>query len=184
MSEKSISRLPILDDPPKDPLLAEVFASIRGRGAKLLNIHRTSGHAPKLFKAVASYASALRTETTLPPDLRELVILRTSQVAESPYEGSVHRGIALKHGVPAAKIEALKGWRQSQLFDETERTVLAYVDQAARDGNVDDATFAAIAKLYSPREIIELTATIAWYTGNARFAKSLRIVPEEEGSAA
>ncbi|HXP32218.1 MAG TPA: carboxymuconolactone decarboxylase family protein [Stellaceae bacterium] len=179
---KSISRLPRLEEPLEDALLAETFAGIRARGAALWNIHRVSGHAPRLFAATARYAGALRNDVSLPQALREMVILRTAQVAESAYEQSVHRSIALKCGVSAAKIAALTAWRDSPLFDERERAVLAYTDQAAKDGNVDDPTFAALRRLYSPQEIVELTATIAWYTGNARFTKALRIAPEEDGA--
>ena len=139
-----------------------------------------SGHAPKLFAATARYAGALRNDVSLPPPLRELVILRTAQIADSLYEQSVHRSMARDAGVSAAKIAALTAWRDSALFDARERAVLAYTDQAAKDGNVDDATFAALGRFYAPQEIIELTATIAWYTGNARFTKALRIAPEED----
>lgn len=78
---KSISRLPPLEEPPKDVLLAEIFAGIRVRGAALWNIHRVSGHAPKLFAATARYVGSLRNDVSLPPRLRELVILRTAQIA-------------------------------------------------------------------------------------------------------
>src|ERR1700722_18184977 len=75
MPPKPISRLPALDEPPKDPLLAGIFAKIGVHAGKLLNIHRVSGHAPKLFSGTAVYTAALRNDTMLPASLRELVIL-------------------------------------------------------------------------------------------------------------
>jgi alkylhydroperoxidase family enzyme len=181
MRSALISRLPPIDEDAAQGTLAEIYAGIRAAGRRILNIHRVSGHAPQLFKAHVDYATALRQQVSLPRALVELIVLRTAQVANSPYEISVHIPMALACGIPHEKIDTLAAWRPSALFDAKERAVLAYVEQMAGDGEVDDATFAELARLFTPQEILEITETCSYYLGNTRFVKALRIRPENAG---
>ena len=173
-----VSRLPALPEPPDDPGVRETFAAIAGQGRKILNIHRVVGHAPRMIAAQIAYTTALRQDSSLPRPLQQLAILRTTQINDATYELSVHPGVTLRLGVPAEKIDAIAAWQGSPHFDAKERAVLAFVEQAARSGNVDDAVFDELARVLDPRAIVELAALVSWYVGNSRFAKSLRIAPE------
>ncbi|MPZ55066.1 MAG: carboxymuconolactone decarboxylase family protein [Rhizobiales bacterium] len=174
------SRLPGASDPSENPILAGMYARIRAHRGHVLNIHRVVGHAPKMLRAQAAYATAMRNDSSLPRDLQELVILRVAQINDSAYEQSVHRPIAVACGASPEKVDAIASWRDSALFDARERGALGFAEQAARGGEVDDATFATLQRAYSPQEIVELTAIVAWYVGNARFVRALRIAPEPE----
>jgi 4-carboxymuconolactone decarboxylase len=177
-SENSVSRLGDVPAPLDDPILADMFKRIRETRGHLLNIHRVVGLAPKMLRAQASYARALREESSLPRDLQELLILRIAQVNDSAYEQSVHRPIAIACGVSPAKVDALPSWNKSSAFEPRERTALGFVDQAAGSGEVDDAVFQPLTRTFSPQEIIELTALVAWYVGNSRFVRALKIAAE------
>jgi alkylhydroperoxidase family enzyme len=157
-----------------------MYARIRAHRGRVLNIHQVSGIAPKLLRAQSAYAMAMREEASLPRDLQELLIMRIAQVNNSDYEQSVHRTIAIRCGVTPAKLDALPSWRDASLFDTRERAALAYVEQAGRGGDVDDATFGAVRQKFSPQEIVELTVLVAWYVGNSRFVRALRIATETE----
>jgi 4-carboxymuconolactone decarboxylase len=177
-SNRPVSRFGDIAEPLDDPILADMFARIRATRGHVLNIHRVVGQAPKMLRAQAAYARALREESSLPRNLQELVILRIAQVNDSDYEQSVHRPIALACGASAAKIEALPAWNAAAVFAPRERAALAFVDQAARSGEVADGVFAALRAAFSPQEIIELAALVAWYVGNSRFVRALRVVGE------
>lgn len=181
MTEPSLSRVGAAADEPQDAILAEMFARIRATRGHVLNIHRVVGLAPRMLRAQAAYARAMREESSLPRGLQELVILRIAQVNDSAYEQSVHRPIALACGATQQKIDALPDWRDAPVFDQRERAAFGYVDQAARSGEVDETTFAALARAFSPQEILELTALVAWYVGNARLVRALRVASEEAG---
>jgi 4-carboxymuconolactone decarboxylase len=174
----AVSRLPALHEPPQDPTVREIFGAIVARGSRILNIHRVVALAPKMIAAQIKYTTAMRQESSLPRPLQQLVILRTLQVNGASYELSVHRGATLALGVPEAKIDALASWRDSPLFDERERAMLAFAEQAAGSGEVDDAVFAMLARVLDPQGIVELATLVAWYVGNSRFTKALRIQPE------
>jgi alkylhydroperoxidase family enzyme len=79
----SVSRFGDVPEPLDDPILADMFARIRATRGRLLNIHRIVGLAPKILRAQASYARALREESSLPRGLQELLILRIAQVNDS-----------------------------------------------------------------------------------------------------
>jgi alkylhydroperoxidase family enzyme len=177
MTHSPVSRLPALSEP-IDPILADLFNMIEARGAPVLNIHRTVGHAPKILRAQAAYAGALRGDSSLPRTLQVLIVLRTAQVNHSPYEPSVHRRVAIGLGLSADKLDALANWRASSQFDARERAALAFVDRVADDGEVDDALFAATRAQFSAQEIVEIAAITAWYVGNSRLVRALRIEPE------
>jgi 4-carboxymuconolactone decarboxylase len=178
-SARSVSRFGNIPEPVDDPVLADMFRRIRESRGHLLNIHRVAGQAPKMLRAQAAYARALREESSLPRALQELLILRIAQVNNSSYEQSVHRPVALDCGVSAAKIEALPSWQASSAFEPRERVALRFVDQAARSGDVENDVFSALAQAFSPQEIVELTALVGWYVGNSRFVRALQIGVED-----
>jgi alkylhydroperoxidase family enzyme len=83
-------------------------------------------------------------------------------------------------GYTPQQIEAVGNWRASTLFNDRQRALLAYVDQAAH-GDVDDATFAAFEKFFDAQEIVEITMTVDAYVGTALFTRALRIKIEDDG---
>jgi hypothetical protein len=68
-------------------------------------------------------------------------------------------------GYSREQIAQVATWQSSKLFDDKQRALLSYVEQTAHGGNVDDATFAALAKFFTPQEIVEITFTVGSYYG-------------------
>jgi alkylhydroperoxidase family enzyme len=180
--DAAVSRLPALPDP-SDPYLKEMFAKIHAKGGQPLNIHVVQGFAPKLAKARLDMAYALRYDVITPALLREMAILRTGQILNSAYELDQHIPLAKACGMTDAQIAALPDWRTSSLFDEKQRALLGYTDAVAlHGGEVDDATYAAFAKYFSPQEIVELTITIITYYGTGQLTKALKVNLESNGA--
>jgi alkylhydroperoxidase family enzyme len=176
-----VSRLPPLPDPPTDPILIELQEDTRSRGGEVINLHLTLGHAPKIAKARRALSGALRREAATPRVLRELVIMRTAQIVRSDYEMNQHIPMALKSGLTQQQLDQLSSWRNSKLFEEKQRAVLAYVEQLLAGGDVDDATFAALSKHFSPQEIIEISVTATNYYGTGLLTRALKIEIETDG---
>jgi AhpD family alkylhydroperoxidase len=182
--DAAVSRLPPLPDP-SDPYLKEVFAKIRAKGGQPLNIHFVQGFAPQLAKARLDLAYALRYDVITPPMLREMAIVRTAQILHSDYELAGHVALAKSCGVTDAQIAALPNWRASELFDAKQRALLAYTEAVDQNGgDVDDATYDAFAKQFSPQEIVELTITIVTYYGTGQLTKALKVKKEDDGRTA
>jgi len=175
-----VSRLPPLPQP-LDPIMQEMFEKRRAMGGAIINLQLVTGHAPKFSRAAAAMAFTIRFDAVTPRRLLELVIMRTAEIVRSDYEINQHRPLMKLCGYSDAQIAAVAAWRQSSLFDDQQRAVLAYVEQMAHGGEVDDATFAALAQRFSPQQIVEISYTVSNYYATGLLTKALRIETEQDG---
>ena len=172
---RKVSRLPPLPEQ-VDPIMQERFEQQRKRGAEPLNLHLTQGHAPKLSKAKGEFTWILRNETRLGRRLLELTILRTAYIVDCAYELDHHVPLGRQAGLTDAQIAGAKDWRQhASLYDDRERALLAFVDGLTNKGEVDDATYASLAKHFSAQEIVEICYCSTSYYANGMFVKALQI---------
>ncbi|CAG2136105.1 carboxymuconolactone decarboxylase family protein [Cupriavidus plantarum] len=160
-----------LNDPEIKPVVDRIVAERGG----VLHLYQMLLHSPPVANGWLTYLTAIRQQSTLPGNLRELVIMRVAGLNGAPYEADQHAPIALKEGVTQAQLDALPTWRDSTLFSDTERAVLAYTDAMTRQIQVDPAIFAAVAEHFSHRHVIELTATVAAYNMVSRFLEALQV---------
>jgi alkylhydroperoxidase family enzyme len=180
VEERQISRLPPLPQP-LDPILQEMFAKRRAQGGDIINLQIATGHAPQFTRAASAMAFTIRFDAQTSRRLRELIIMRTAQIVGSTYEINQHIPLMKMCGYSDTQIAALPQWQASNLFDDKERATLAYVEQMAHGGDVDDPTFAAFQKFFTPREIVEITYTVGSYYANGLLTKALRIEVETDG---
>ncbi len=175
-----IARVPAVQESNPDPIVQSMFANAKAHGGQIINLSLIRANAPKLAKAGSGLAYAIRFDTKTPRPFIELAILRTAQLYDGVYEINQHRPMMRACGYSAQQIDAVANWHDSKVFDDKQRALLAYVDQAAR-GDVDDPTFAALQKFFDTQEIVELTITIDNYVGTALFTRALRIQVETDG---
>jgi alkylhydroperoxidase family enzyme len=180
VEQQKVSRLPPLPQP-LDPILQEMFEKRRALGGAIINLQITTGHAPKFARAASAAAFTIRFDATVPRKLIELTIMRTAQIVGSAYEINQHTPLMKMCSYSDAQIAALPEWKASTLFDDKERSVLGYVEEMAHGGDVDDPTFAALEKNFTPQQIVELTYTIGSYYANGLLTKALRIQVETDG---
>ncbi|MCZ7666760.1 MAG: carboxymuconolactone decarboxylase family protein [Chloroflexi bacterium] len=83
---------------------------------------------PGAYKAVLGLEKYLG-ETALDATLKELIKIRASQINGCAYCIQMHAEDALKQGETNQRIFALSAWRESPLFTETERAVLALTEE-------------------------------------------------------
>jgi AhpD family alkylhydroperoxidase len=87
-----------------------------------------------------------------------------------------------KLGITDEQLRALPDYEHSSLFSEEERTVLRYADAVTRTPvRVPDALFESLKAFYTDRQILEMTAAIAWENFHARVNHALGL--EAEGVA-
>jgi alkylhydroperoxidase family enzyme len=128
------------------------------------NAFRMLAHSPNLGGSTLRLVLALLTETVLDPKLRELVILRTGHRCDGPYAWVQHVAIARQVGVSDAQIAALeRGETPRVLFNQRERTALAFADEVLDTCNVADAPFEAVRGLFSSAEVVELLVLIGYF---------------------
>ncbi len=75
-----------------------------------------------------------------------------------------------QNGLSQEKLENLSDYRNSALFSETEKLVLAYADAMTRTPvEVPEEMFSSLRAKFEEPQLVELTANIAWENYRARF---------------
>jgi alkylhydroperoxidase family enzyme len=87
--------------------------------------------------------------------------------------------MAVGCGVATEKIAQLAEWRDSTLFDDKERAMLAYVDAVTASGEVDAETFRRLGGFFDDKQLVELTVLTSGYAMISRIAKSLELKLED-----
>ena len=120
--------------------------------------------------------TAVRNKSSVPADLRELMILRVAVLNKASFEFEAHIPHALKAGVPQEKIDALRSLTLSNLFTDEEILVLQMTDHMTLDVEVPAELMAKVTQQYSAEKVVELVATVAAYNMVSRFLVALNIV--------
>ena len=155
--------------------LATVEASIRAERGEIPLLYQVLLNSAPIAEGWEKMLTAVRNRSSVPADLREMVIMRVAVLNRAPYELQAHRPIALRSGVSEAKIEALHAREPGAVFTPLERAVLALTDAMTRDVQVPDALFEPLRAHFDSREILELVATVAAYNMVSRLLEALHI---------
>ncbi|MEU6407851.1 carboxymuconolactone decarboxylase family protein [Microbispora sp. NPDC046933] len=156
----------------------EIAARIRARrGGALRPLDGLLLHSPPIADGWNSLLGAIRQRTALPPDIRELVILRIAVLNRADYEWAAHEPEARAAGLGEAHLDAIRDEDADRhpAFDDRARRVIAYTDAMTRHVHVSDAVFDALRADFTDAEIVELTATAAAYNMVSRFLVALDV---------
>lgn len=175
MSEPRISRLQRKD---VSPSIAEVYdRSLRERG-NVPYFFRTLAHRPEIMQTAWEHMQAVLTTGTLPRALKELAVVRTSQINQTPYCLASHTALSLKLGTTQEQIDALPGFQTSELFNEREKAAIHLAEVMTRDAHAyRDEEFAYLRTLFTEGEIIELVCSIGLFNYFNRANDLLQMEP-------
>jgi AhpD family alkylhydroperoxidase len=160
------------------PELAEIEAGIQAERGRVSLLYQILLNSPPLAQGWEQLLTAVRNRSSLPADLREMIILRVAVLNRAPYEFEAHVPHALKAGMSQEKIDALKDLTAAPaaaLFSAQERHVLALTDTMTRDIDVPDAVFDAVKADFSDHQLTDLVATVAAYNMVSRFLTAFKI---------
>jgi AhpD family alkylhydroperoxidase len=143
------------------------------------NLYRALANHPNIIAAWTEFANTLRNGTRTPRALRELVILRGSQVAGSEYEWAHHLRMARKAGVREAQIAALASWRASPEFDAKEKAALALAE-AVTEGRVSDEVYREATRQLDHHDYVELAVIAGFYAMVARVLDAMGVQLEDD----
>ena len=122
------------------------------------------------------YRSLDRGTSPLEPGLRALVQVRVSQINWCEFCVDLNSSAALERHATREKLAALTSYDTSPVFTERERAALAYAEAVTDPARrVDDALFARLRRHLREREIVELTALIAFQNMSSKFNAALRV---------
>jgi AhpD family alkylhydroperoxidase len=115
---------------------------------------------PKLARAFLRFGGYLLLDSSLPPRIRELAILRVAHRRGCGYEWSHHVDIAKEAGLSEAEIAAAQ---TGEANDEFQRAVLMAVDELDEKSNVSNETWTALCERLDERQRMDLIFTIGGY---------------------
>ena len=167
-------RVPLVQ-PGTRPELAEVESRIlaeRGRVSLLYQVLLNSGPIAAGWERMLT---AVRNQTGVPADLRELMILRVAVLNGANFEFDAHVPHAERAGVNAEKIAAVRDMPLPAAFTPRERLVLELTDAMTRDIVVPDALMERIHEEFDPKGIVEVVATVAAYNMVSRLLVALNV---------
>jgi 4-carboxymuconolactone decarboxylase len=141
----------------------ELFAEIERMGRPVLNLYRVLATQPPALGAFLGMSRYVRSESSLEPGLRELMILATAVELDQPYEMAHHMDAARRIGVSESKIAAAGPGDSPDVLSPRERCAVEFARQVAHTRTCDEARFESMRSLFTPEEIIDLVVTTAWY---------------------
>ena len=130
---------------------------------------------PELMSGFRAVKVALE-KSVVEQKLIELVYLRVSQINGCAYCLNLHTNSLLKDGETQRRIAEVAGWRVSDQFSEKEQAALNWAEQLTNisTSHADDESFEALKKVFSDKEISDLTFAISLMNGMNRLAISMR----------
>ncbi|VIO72111.1 carboxymuconolactone decarboxylase family protein [Bradyrhizobium ivorense] len=136
--------------------------------------------APAGIKALGGVYGYI-TQSGLSAKLIELVYLRISQINGCAYCLDMHTRDLLKKGVKVEKLAVLQVWREAEvLFDAEERAALAWAETVTRvaETAIPDEEYAAARKVFSEKQLVDLTIAIGLMNTYNRIAIGFRNPPQ------
>lgn len=164
--------------PGSRPELAALEAGITAERGRISLLYQVLLNSPPLAQGWEQLLTAVRNRSSLPANLREMIILRVAVLNRAPYEFEAHVPHALKAGLPHIKIEALRDVTlapDAGMFSDQERAVLNLTDTMTRDIAVPDAVFDPVRACFNDQQMVDLVATVAAYNMVSRFLTAFQI---------
>ncbi len=135
---------------------------------------------PKVYAAMAGFQKATQ-ESDLDAGLRELIVVRASQINGCAFCLDMHIREARSLGIPDHRLHLLCVWREAPGFSEAERAALELTEAVTRiaDGGVPDALYEKVRRHYSEEQYVGLLTTINAINAWNRFMIALGAVPPQ-----
>jgi uncharacterized peroxidase-related enzyme len=183
-----MSRISRLDRGEVTPEMAALYDKVFALRGNVPNMFRVMAHRPEIFSTMQAHFGAVLNTGTLSTKLKELIIVRTSQVNETPYCLASHTILAEKLGWSSDQLAHLADWPHREDFTPAEKAALRLAETVTRDAHaVSDEQFAELRGFYSEGEIVELLCAIGLFNYFNRFNNALKMEstkPGEGGCAA
>jgi uncharacterized peroxidase-related enzyme len=177
-----MSRVSRLDRSQVTSDVAARYDKVFAHRGNVPNMFRVMAHRPEIFATMQDHFAAVLNTGTLSTKLKELIIVRTSQVNETPYCLASHTILARGLGWSDDQLSDLAEWQTREDFTPAEKAALSLAEIVTRNANaVTDQQFTELRTYYSEGEIVELLCAIGLFNYFNRFNNALRMEPTKPG---
>lgn len=177
-----MARISRLDRSEVTPEMAALYDRAFAQRGNVPNMFRVMAHRPEIFATMQAHFAAVLNTGTVSTRLKELIIVRTSQVNVTPYCLASHTILARGLGWTDDQLSHLADWPQRDDFTAAEKAALRLAEMVTRDAHaVTDAQFAELRGFYTEGEIVELLCAIGLFNYFNRFNNALQMEPTQAG---
>jgi 4-carboxymuconolactone decarboxylase len=141
------------------------------------NVLATLVRHPKLTRAYLRFSSYLLYGSTLPPRIREQIILRVAHRRGCAYEWAHHVEIGKEAGLSDSDIETAQTGQSKDAFD---RALMNAVDELDEKTNISDQTWAALGERLDEQQRMDLVFTTGNYIALAMALNTFGVEVEDD----
>lgn len=158
--------------PPEAQAVYDEIAASRGR---VVGPFAVLLYSPELAQKIAQLGAFIRYGSDVPDSVRELATCTVGRELDALYVWSSHVDLARKAGVPETTLSAVKEGRSVHGDD---RVVVEYVQALVRKHRAPEELFQRLQERFGPRGMLELTATVGYYSMMAAVLNGFEVEPE------
>lgn len=179
MENNSAPRLQPLTKSQWSEKQAEILAKMNF-GGKVANIFTTAVRHPEMMEAWNHFGMYILRGSSLPARDREILILRTAWLVQCEYAFSQHALVGKSCGLAPEEIRLIIKGPDEPGWDFFDTLLLRAADELHLESAITDATWNALARRYSEKQLFDLIMTVGQYTTASMLMKTLR-VPLDDG---
>jgi 4-carboxymuconolactone decarboxylase len=160
----AMARLPDLDPEKFSPEQKKVHEAIlKGPRGKVVGPLKVWLNNPGLAEHAQALGAYARFNSSLPPRLSELAICVTGAFWKANYEWFAHAPLAIKAGIDAAAIEAIRTGATPKFAKSDEQAIYDFATELVTKKRVSNATFERARKELGETSVIDLVGIIGYY---------------------
>jgi AhpD family alkylhydroperoxidase len=172
-----MARIPL--DPPRTLTYRLTEWYSRRRFGAVAEPAAAMAHNPRVLMSNARHEMSVEKWRALDPTLKDLAVMAAAVTVGCSWCVDFGYWISTSKGVDPAKLRAVPQWRDSDLFSDTERAVLAYAEAvSATPPAVTDAMVADLRGRMDDAALVELTMMIAVENERSRFNSALGLTSQ------
>jgi 4-carboxymuconolactone decarboxylase len=141
------------------------------------DLYRISMHHPELHRAQQPFIQFVKTSATLPLRHRELAIMRSAWLGGVDDQWVNHTKIGIESGLTAEEVDRIARGPDAPGWSPEDAAVLRGVDELHARCRIGDATWAALAKQYDEKQLLEFLALVGNYVTLSYVQNSVGIRP-------
>jgi AhpD family alkylhydroperoxidase len=132
---------------------------------------------PEHYRALLALSREVGT-SSVKPLYKELIKVRASQINECAYCIDMHTRQARELGESEHRLYALNAWRDSHMFSDEEKAILALTEEVTliQNHGVSDEVYAQVSKYFNEKEIADIIMTIVLINSWNRIMVATRAV--------
>ena len=168
-----------------------IVSGPRGRGAQRFRLFDADGRLEGPFNAfllqpvlgdrLQALGSAIRYSTSLSDRAREIAVLVVAAHWQSAFEQSAHEAVGRAAGLTDDELNSIRSGLDPDAdptwTEPADRLIVRLAQSFVRDGDADDATYAAGVELVGESGIFELLTLVGYYAMLALQLRVFRVAP-------